>query len=178
MAARCRAAAANSPSLARVASLAVVAAFAGFAVLSVVLTVIDIRTHRLPDAWVLPSYPVGLALLGIAALADQDGGRLLRAVIGMVALFAFYLVLRIARPAGMGGGDVKLAGVIGLLLGWQGWGALVAGTLAAFVLGGIVAVALIAVRRADAKTPIPFGPFMIAGAWVGVVTGHLLLPGA
>ena len=71
-------------------------------------------------------------------MLGADWAALLRAAIGMAALYAFYFVLRFVRPDGMGGGDVKLAGVVGIYLGWLGWGALAVGAFAAFVLGGRV----------------------------------------
>ena len=90
----------------------------------------------------------------------------------MAALYAFYFVLRLVRPGGMGGGDVKLAGVIGIYLGWLGWGALAVGAFAAFLFGGVFGIALMLVRRAGRKTAIPFGPWMILGAWTGVFAGE------
>ena len=71
----------------------------------------------------------------------------------------------------MGGGNVKLAGVLGLYLAWLGWGVLAVGALAAFVLGGLFGLALIASRRADRRTAVPFGPWMIAGAWLAILAG-------
>lgn len=148
--------------------------------ITVALTAIDLDVHRLPDAIVLPSYPVALALLALAS-ADPGGtadqGALLRAGIGAVALFGFYFVLLVAYPAGMGFGDVKLAGVLGLYLGWVGWGALVVGAFAAFLVGGVVGLALIARRRAGRRTQIAFGPWMLAGAWIGLVAGQPLWDG-
>ena len=139
-----------------------------------ILAVIDVDTHRLPDAIVLPSYVVIAVLLTLACVLGADWGALLRAVIGALALYAFYFVLRVVRPAGMGGGDVKLAGIVGAALAWLGWGSLVVGAFAAFLLGGIFGVLLIALRRAGKKTAIPFGPWMLAGAWVGVVAGQAI----
>ncbi|WP_142163658.1 A24 family peptidase [Cellulomonas sp. SLBN-39] len=148
--------------------------------ITVALTAIDLDVHRLPDAIVLPSYPVALALLALAS-ADPGGtadwGALLRAGIGAAAMFAFYFVLLVAYPAGMGFGDVKLAGVLGLYLGWVGWGALVVGAFAAFLVGGVVGLALIAGRRAGRRTQIAFGPWMLAGAWIGLVAGQPLWDG-
>ncbi len=71
----------------------------------------------------------------------------------------------------MGFGDVKLAGVLGAALGWLGWGPLVVGSFAAFLLGGVVGLALMVAQKADRRTGIPFGPWMIAGAFVGVAWG-------
>ena len=70
----------------------------------------------------------------------------------------------------MGGGDVKLAGVVGLYLGWIGWGTLAVGAFAAFLLGGLFGIVLLI--AAGRRTAIPFGPWMIAGAWLGILTGE------
>ena len=86
--------------------------------IGVALAAIDLDTRRLPDAIVLPSYAVGGALLGLASLAEHDGAAALRALGGGVALWAFYLVLRVVKPSGMGLGDVKLSGVLGGYLAW------------------------------------------------------------
>ncbi len=66
---------------------------------------------------------------------------------------------------------MKLAGVLGLYLGWAGWGQLAVGAFAAFLLGGVFSLVLIVVRRASRKSRIPFGPWMIVGAWVGILCG-------
>jgi leader peptidase (prepilin peptidase)/N-methyltransferase len=150
----------------------VLLAFLYFAAISIVLTLIDLDTHRLPNAIVLPSYLVGGILLTLASLLSGDWGALLRAAIGMVALFAFYFILRLVRPGGMGGGDVKLAGIVGMYLGYIGWGALAVGAFAAFLLGGLYGIALLILRRAGAKSRIPFGPWMLLGAWVGIFAGE------
>ena len=89
----------------------------------------------------------------------------------MTVLYCFYLALRLLRPGGMGGGDVKLAGVLGLYLGWLGWGSLAVGAFAAFFFGGVFGLALMAFGRAGRRTAIPFGPWMIAGAWAGILAG-------
>jgi leader peptidase (prepilin peptidase)/N-methyltransferase len=150
----------------------VVIAYMYFAAVSIVLTVIDLDTHRLPNAIVLPSYLVAAVLLSAAALISGDWGPLLRGFIGMAALYSFYFLLRLVRPGGMGGGDVKLAGVIGLYLGWIGWGALAVGAFFAFVYGGVFGITLLLMRRAGRKSAIPFGPWMIFGAWTGVFAGE------
>ncbi|GAA5204599.1 prepilin peptidase [Microbacterium jejuense] len=155
-----------------VALALVIVAFLYFVAISIVLTLIDLDTHRLPNSIVLPSYLVAGILFVIAAWLLGDWGALLRAAIGMAAMYLFYFVLRLARPGGMGGGDVKLAGVIGIYLGWIGWGALAVGAFAAFVYGGVFGIALMLLRRAGRKTAIPFGPWMILGAWTGVFAGE------
>lgn len=150
----------------------VVVAYLYLAAISIVLTLIDLDTHRLPNSIVLPSYVVAGILFTAAAWLTGDWFSLLRAGIGMAVLYTFYALLRLIRPGGMGGGDVKLAGVIGLYLGWLGWGALAVGAFAAFLWGGIFGIALIALRRAGRKSRIPFGPWMILGAWTGVFAGE------
>ena len=147
------------------------AAFWCLAASSVVLALIDLDTRRLPDVIVLPGYLVGALLLGFAALLGAGWEPLLRAGVGMLALYGFYRLLRWLRPDGMGGGDVKVAGLVGLHLGWLGWGPLAVGGLAGFVLGGVAGVTLLALGRATRRSTIPFGPWLLAGAWAGVLAG-------
>lgn len=135
------------------------------------LIVIDARTHRLPNRIVLPTLACLIVLAVTDAVATGQGTALVRALIGMVILGGFYAVLRGMNRAGMGGGDVKLAAVIGLVLGWQGWQSLAIGAASAFVLGALYALVLILLRRANGATRIAFGPWMIAGALLGVVLG-------
>lgn len=145
-----------------------------WAAISVALTVIDLDHHRLPNVIVLPSYIVSAVLLVLASILSGDYGRLLSAAIGMIALGGFYFLLAVARPGGMGLGDVKLAGALGMVLGWLGWAQLIVGGFAAFLIGGLVGVILMIGRRANRKTPLPFGPFMLLGAAVGIAAGPAL----
>ncbi len=118
------------------------AAFLYFAAISVALSAIDIDVHRLPNAIVLPAYAVGAVLLGGSALLTADLVGLARMAAGAGVLVLFYLILALVRPGGMGMGDVKLAGVIGLFLGAIGWGPLIVGVFAAFLLGGLFGIGL------------------------------------
>ena len=149
-------------------------AFLYLAAISVALALIDIDTQRLPNAIVLPSYVVGVVLLGAAAVGQSSYGDLLRAGLGMAALYGFYFGLALLYPAGMGFGDVKLAGVLGLYLGWLGWAELIAGGFLGFLLGGLVGGVLMMARRAGRKSKIPFGPFMLGGAFIAVLWGGAL----
>lgn len=135
------------------------------------LVVIDARTHRLPNRIVLPTLAALIALAAVDALVAGQSRSFVRALLGMVILGGFYAVLRGISRAGMGGGDVKLAAVIGLVLGWHGWQSLLIGAASAFVLGALYALGLMLLRRADATTRIAFGPWMIAGALLGIVLG-------
>jgi leader peptidase (prepilin peptidase) / N-methyltransferase len=146
-----------------------------FAAISIALALIDLDTHTLPNAIVLPAYPVLAGLLVVASFVSNDWPRMITAVAGAAILFGFYFLLAIISPRGMGFGDVKLAGVIGMLLGWLGWGPLAIGGFSAFLLGGAFSIILILLRLANRKGGIPFGPWMIAGAFVGVVFGDPLI---
>jgi leader peptidase (prepilin peptidase)/N-methyltransferase len=77
----------------------------------------------------------------------------------------------------MGFGDVKLAAVLGIYLGWLGWGELIVGAFAAFLLGGLFAIGLMVFRRAGRKTAIPFGPWMLGGAWIAILFGNTIAGG-
>ena len=149
-------------------------AFLYLGAIGVALALIDLDVKRLPNAIVLPSYAVAGVLLGAAALLGNDLGDFLRALLGMAALFGLYFVLAMVYPAGMGFGDVKLAGLLGLYLGWLGWGEVVAGGFLGFLFGGLVGMALMVARRAGRKSQIPFGPFMLAGALVAILWGGVL----
>jgi len=148
----------------------VLVAYLYFTAVAIALVLIDVRTGRLPDAIVLPSYLVVAGLFVLACLLGEPSAALLRAGIGMAALYALSYGVRLIGPRGMDRGDVRLAGVIGLALGWLGWSPLIVGAGAAFVLG----IALIVVRRARHTTAIPFGPWLIAGAGAGLVAGDFV----
>jgi leader peptidase (prepilin peptidase)/N-methyltransferase len=149
-------------------------AFLYLGAIGVALALIDIDVKRLPNAIVLPSYPVGIVLLGAATVVNGDWSALVRALLGMAALFGFYFVLNLVYPAGMGFGDVKLAGVLGLYLGYLGWAEVVAGGFLGFLFGGVIGGVLMTMRRAGRKSKIPFGPFMLAGALAAILVGGAL----
>jgi leader peptidase (prepilin peptidase) / N-methyltransferase len=136
--------------------------------IAIALAAIDFDVQRLPDAIVLPSYIVGVLLLMPAGAATDDWHAAERGLIGMTALFAVYFALALAYPGGMGFGDVKLAGLLGLFLGWLSWGSILVATFGAFLLGGTVGIGLLAARRATRKSAIPFGPFMLTGAFLAL----------
>jgi leader peptidase (prepilin peptidase) / N-methyltransferase len=142
--------------------------------IGIALAMIDIDVKRLPNAIVLPSYLVVAVLLGAAAAVQGEWGTLLRAALAGLALYAFYFLLMLVYPRGMGFGDVKLAGILGAYLGWLGWGELVVGSFLAFLVGGVFGVALMVVGRAGRKSAIPFGPWMLLGAVLGILWGGAL----
>jgi len=141
-----------------------------FGVLAVALAAIDIATQRLPDLLTLSAYPILIILLAGAALVGHDLAGLGRALLAGLALAGAFLVLALLRPGQLGGGDIKLAGVAGLVLGWLGWPALIVGVALGFVLSALVSLALIAARRLTLRSAICFGPFLIAGALSAMLT--------
>ncbi len=149
-------------------------AFLYFAAIAVALAIIDLDVKRLPNVITLPSYVVAGLLLLLPAVLDGSWDTYLRAWLGAVALFIFYFLLAFIYPAGMGFGDVKLAGVIGLYLGWLGWGSLMVGAFLGFLLGALIGIAMMVGGKAGRKTAIPFGPFMLAGALIAVIWGQTL----
>ena len=139
------------------------------------LALIDLDVHRLPNAIVYPLYPVtvaGLALAGVISGEWHVVGALVGAAIWTVTTGLLHIA---TRGRGMGLGDVKLSPVLGAIVGWIGVGASASGLLAAFVLGGLVAVALLLVGRARRGTALAFGPFLILGAALGLTTGPALV---
>jgi len=143
-------------------------AYLYLAAVSLALALIDLDVRRLPNSIVLPSYGVGAALLLAAVSASGDWRAAIRGLLAMALLFALYLAIAYGYRGGMDLGDVKLAGVLGLYLGWLGWSSVLVGAFAGFLLGGVVGVALLATRRAGRRSALPFGPFMLTGALVAV----------
>ncbi len=151
-----------------------VLAAAGWLVLcGVPLGWIDASVQRLPDALTIPAAAGTLLLLTLAAAAGDDWHRLLRAVLGGAALAGCYLAANLMRPAAVGRGDAKLSAGLGLLLGWAGWSVLAGGVLAGFLLAAVYGLALLALRRATLSQRIPFGPFMMAGAFLAVLAAGM-----
>ncbi|MFJ8664891.1 prepilin peptidase [Streptomyces sp. NPDC093600] len=144
-----------------------------YAPFGVLLASVDVCVHRLPDGLTLPLAAATPSLLGAAALLPYDAGSWSHALLGALALGGAYLVLFLINPAGMGFGDVKLALSLGAALGWYGWGILFAGAFAGFLLGSLYGLGLVLARRGGRKAAIPFGPFMLGGALLGVLLGAL-----
>jgi leader peptidase (prepilin peptidase) / N-methyltransferase len=148
----------------------VLPAFCYLAAVAVALAFIDVAHRRLPDLLTLPSYPVAIVALGAATPFVRHGpAHLAHAAIGLACAFAFYLILALVYPAGIGWGDVKLSGLLGLYLGWISLTALVIGLAAGFVLAALAGLALLVTGRATRRSQIAFGPFMLAGALAVVI---------
>jgi leader peptidase (prepilin peptidase) / N-methyltransferase len=136
----------------------------------VALAVIDWRTRLLPTWLIAPSYGVVVALALLVALLSGDLDDLVRAGWGWAVAGGTFLLLWLIYPRGMGYGDVRFSGALGLVLGYLGWGELLLGVYAGFLLGGVGGVGLSALRIVERKA-YPFGPFMLLGAVVGVLWG-------
>jgi leader peptidase (prepilin peptidase)/N-methyltransferase len=147
--------------------------FAFLGVLGVMLAAIDVSVQRLPDRLVLPAFPLLISLLAVAAWPERDGAGLMRALLGGLALGAGFLVLALLRPGQLGGGDVKLAGLAGLALGWLGWPAVTTAAFLGFSLLAVTSLALLAARRVRLSSAVSFGPFLLGGALIAIlVAGH------
>ena len=151
----------------------------------VLLGYVDLRTKLLPSRVLLPAHAAVILLAGVCALVTTDGDAFVRALIGMVAARSVFWVLWWIRSAGLGFGDVRLSALLGFELAYLGWGELVVGTYASFLLFGLpgLVVALVRRDRSLLRTAYPFGPAMLVGAVLGIgigatIWGHLVDGGA
>jgi leader peptidase (prepilin peptidase)/N-methyltransferase len=150
-------------------------AFLALAGVAVFLALIDLRHHLLPDRVVLPAIAAGAVLLALAGAVEGNVSAVVRAGVAAVVLFAVFLVLALIAPSGLGMGDVKLAALLGLYLGWLGWNVVVLGAAAGFVVQAALAVVLLAARRIGLKGELPFGPAMLLGAALAIGWGAAVL---
>lgn len=148
-------------------------AFVWLGAAGVTLAAIDLDCHRLPNAITFPTYAVGIVNAGVVALVRADAGPFLRALIAMACVFALFFLA--AFFGGMGFGDTKLLGALGLLLGWLGWEQLLFGLLMGFLAGGVEAVLLMLARRAGWKSEFAMGPALLVGALLAVLFGSQLI---
>lgn len=144
---------------------ALLPAYLTFAAVAVALALIDLDVHRLPNAIVLPAYPV----LAVLVAVDPDHGELIRAGSGAALLVAFFMVVAVVAPGAMGFGDVKLAGVVGGMTAYLSWGALLTAAFGAFLLGACAGLVLMVGKRAGPRTALAFGPFMLVAAWSSIL---------
>ncbi len=135
-----------------------------FVAVGLLLGVVDLREHRLPNRVLLPGTAVAVLLLTGAALVTDRWDDLGRGLLAGLACFGLLLVMALISPSGLGMGDVKLVALTGLFLGWLGWPSVVTGLLLAFLAQGLLGLCLLAGRRAGLTTDLPFGPALLAGA--------------
>jgi len=141
----------------------------------VALSAIDLELYILPNRIIYPLGFIGAPLLLFASAIEGDWSAFVRAIAAAAIAFAFFLVVHLVSPRGMGFGDVRLSFVLGLFLGWLGWGELAGGLFFGFLYGAVVGVVLIAVKIRGRRQQIPFGPFLAAGAMTFVLFGVQIL---
>lgn len=143
---------------------------------AVALSYIDWHTRLLPRLVVLPATLAAVVAVVAVGLATDERDALVRALVAMLAVRSFFWLLWFVRSAGMGFGDVRLAALVGLVLGWVGWGTVAIGVWVGFVAFAVPGLLLAVVRRDRSllKQAFPFGPFMAGGALVGLVWGPAL----
>jgi leader peptidase (prepilin peptidase) / N-methyltransferase len=163
---------AGTPALA-VAGILQTVAFLYLAAISLALALIDLDTRRLPNVLVLPMYAVGAVLFGAAAALTGDVVPLLTGLATALAFTLIYAIPALVVRGGMGMGDVKLAGVLGLYLGCLGVAPAVVGLVAGFLLGGAAGLVLL-LRGRGRKAKVAFGPWLLGGAWIGILLGEPL----
>ncbi|KQQ90507.1 leader peptidase (prepilin peptidase)/N-methyltransferase [Arthrobacter sp. SORGH_AS 212] len=147
-------------------------AFLFLAVLGVQLARIDFSLHLLPNPLVLMLLAGGIALLLAPSAFNQHADNMLRALLGMVILFAGYLILGLISPGAIGMGDVKLAAPVGLYLGYLGWSQLLYGGLLGFVLNGLVTVILLKQKTRSRASEVPHGPSMLGATAIVALLLH------
>ncbi|WP_448623706.1 prepilin peptidase [Geodermatophilus sp. URMC 64] len=153
------------------------AAFVWLAGAAPVLAAVDLACHRLPDVVTYPAAVVCAAALVADAALLGTWPALLRAVLAAAAAFGLAALGAAVSPDGLGFGDVKLLGLLGLVLGWVGWGVLLAGVFLGLVCGALVSIVLLATRRAGRRDAVPFGPPLLLGAAVALtLAGSVPLP--
>lgn len=146
-------------------------AYSWLAAATIPLAAIDWTTRQLPTRVIWPSGIVMAVLFGVAAVVNRDAHQLIRSAAGMFVLLAFYGAIYFLRPGQMGGGDLRLGGLLGIALGWAGWPAVLAGTLFGWLAAAIALLVLRAVRRPGPPLDVPLGPFLVIGAFVAVLIG-------
>lgn len=156
-------------------SLGETIALTGTAVGLALLVTADLAVHRLPDRLTVPTAGWILLCWLALCLTGAPWADLGRALLAAGVLGGAFLLLCLLTPGGLGLGDAKLAGVLGLVLGWFGWLEVLAGVLGAFLLGGLFAIALLLARRASRRTAVAFGPWLVAGAMLSLGWAPALL---
>jgi leader peptidase (prepilin peptidase)/N-methyltransferase len=147
------------------------AALAWGAGAAVVLAAVDLASHRLPDRVTYPAAAVCTTALLVDGAVLGSWDAFLRALSAAAVAFAVGYGAAAISPAALGLGDVKLLGLLGLLLGWFGWGVLVAGVFLGLLTGAAVSLVLVATRRAGWRTALPFGPPLLVGAVLALALG-------
>lgn len=132
------------------------------------LAIIDTAEHRLPNKLLLIAYPTLLILVSLGSILHSDPTSLVRALISMIAITGFYLALALTFPDGLGAGDVKLGGLLGLALGWTSWTAVITGTLLGWLLGAGAWFTFRLTGHITRDSLLPLGPFLLLGTLITI----------
>ena len=134
-------------------------------------SIIDYTTHRLPRGVSFRAAIVGGPLLTLAAINHDDNGRIGVMFASFIVTLVFFALLSAFSKGGIGGGDVRLAPILAIFLGWLGASHVYIGLGSGFILGGVVAAGMLITRRASTSTRIAFGPFLCIGAVIALFVG-------
>jgi leader peptidase (prepilin peptidase)/N-methyltransferase len=146
-------------------------AWVWFVLVGLLLGIVDVREHRLPDRVLVPGTALAVLLLAGAALVSGRWDDLGRGLLAGLACFGLLLAMALISPSGLGMGDVKLVAFTGLYLGWLGWPNVIAGLFLGFVAQGLAGLVLLAARRTGLRGELPFGPALLAGALTSGLMG-------
>lgn len=155
----------------RAGSWSLLPAYLAFGATTLAVTLTDLDHQLIPNRILFPGLGIAGGLLIAGAVIDGTGGDLIRGGVAAAAFFAFLLVVALVARGGFGMGDVKLALLLGLFLGHAGWDALIVGFVLAILLGGIASVVLLVFTRKGRKAKFAYGPYLVAGAWIGLFWG-------
>ncbi len=134
-------------------------------------SIIDYTTHRLPRGVSFRAAIVGGPQLALAAINHDDNGRIGVMFASFIVTLVFFALLSAFSKGGIGGGDVRLAPILAIFLGWLGASHVYIGLGSGFILGGVVAAGMLITRRASTSTRIAFGPFLCIGAVIALFVG-------
>jgi len=152
----------------------VLPAYLWFTGVTIALTITDIDHQLIPNRILFPSSGIGAVLLGVGAVLDSTLSSFGRGLLGGLIYFAALLVIALIVPKGFGLGDVKLAAFLGLYTAYLGWGSLAVAMILPFWIGGIISILLLVTRIKGRKDKIPFGPYLVIGAYLAVAYGEQL----
>jgi leader peptidase (prepilin peptidase)/N-methyltransferase len=144
-------------------------AFCFISAVGTAASVVDVRTRRIPSRLLVPSYPIGAALLFIASAAGSSWWPLARGAIAMSVVAGCYLVLALTFVGQFGMADVRIGGLLGLYLGWLGWPVVLTGTFSAWLLAALFVGWRRSAGRVDRVAPVPMGPFLVTGALIAIL---------
>lgn len=153
----------------------VLPAFLVFGAGTLGLALIDLDHQLIPNRVLFPALGIGAVLLAGGAIVEGDGAGLLRGFGGAVVYFAFLLVIGLVARGGFGMGDVKLALLLGLFLGFLGWGELALGAILAILLGGVASIMVLVFTSKGRDAKFAYGPYLVAGAWIAVLWGERII---